>query len=504
MNALGYMRLSIRDQSRYSLEYQEKSIREYCERNSLELTTLYKDNGQCSDTFDRPDYKALEAFIKKHKGANRYLIIMDHDRFSRDLSEALSKIKELEKKYAIKVLATNEDIDLDPDDPNIFMQRAFRYLLANEELLRIRKRTKMGMRHALESGRYVGKAPYGYLNVKDVSGKGLIVVDITKAFLVKRIFEEYLDGAQVFVIHRLMKLLGFPSKGHSAIPRVLSNCTYAGLVRVPADGRKPERYVKGVHEAIVSEADYWLAQEKLGNKQPSRSQATERFHLRGLLNCECGARLTAGFSKGKRNYYLYYKCIHHTNVNLPGDNLHRLFMELLDCLSFTSEQLAKVRLKVRKLLQTDLKEKGDTLEAKTAELKSLEQKIEDLEESYFRKDIELSTYKRWFSKYTTEKGHLLRDINDANVKNRSIWHKLEKFLDRLKSIKEVYESASIFDKHKLIRVVFQHNLTFKNTGFETPLINEALYDNYLIANKKGLLFLEQPSLILGVNPVSSP
>ena len=301
-----------------------------------------------------------------------------------------------------------------------------------------------------------------------------------------------------------MKPLGFPSKGHSAIPRVLSNCTYAGLVRIRADGRKPERYIKGVHEAIVSEADYWLAQEKLGNKQPSRSQATERFHLRGLLNCECGARLTAGFSKGKRNYYLYYKCIHHTNVNLPGDTLHRLFMELLDCLSFTSEQLAKVRLKVRKLLQAGLKEKGDTLEAKTAERKLLEQKIEDLEASYFRKDIELSTYKRWFSKYATDKGHLLRDINDANVKNRSIWHKLEKFLDRLKSIKEVYESASIFDKHKLIRVVFQHNLTFKNTGFEIPLINEALYDNYLIANKKGLLFLEQPSLILGVNPVSSP
>jgi len=91
MNALGYMRLSVRDQSRYSLEYQEESIKEYCERNNLELTALYKDNRQGSDTFDRPNYQALEAFIKKHKGANRYLIIMDHDRFSRDISEALAK-----------------------------------------------------------------------------------------------------------------------------------------------------------------------------------------------------------------------------------------------------------------------------------------------------------------------------------------------------------------------------------------------------------------------------
>ena len=126
MNALGYMRLSIRDQSRYSLEYQEQSIREYCTRNNLELTEIYKDNGQHSDTFDRPNYRALESFIKKHKGVNRYLIIMDHDRFSRDLSEALAKIKELEVKYGIKVLATNEDVDLDPTDPNVFMQRAFR------------------------------------------------------------------------------------------------------------------------------------------------------------------------------------------------------------------------------------------------------------------------------------------------------------------------------------------------------------------------------------------
>lgn len=64
----------------------------------------------------------------------------------------LPKIKELEKKYGIKVLATNEDIDLDPDDPNVFVDRAFKYLMANSELLRIRKRTKAGMRHALESG----------------------------------------------------------------------------------------------------------------------------------------------------------------------------------------------------------------------------------------------------------------------------------------------------------------------------------------------------------------
>lgn len=66
MNAIGYMRISVRDQSRYSLEYQERSIREYCSRNNLNLTELFKDNGESSYTFDRPDYKAVETFIKNH------------------------------------------------------------------------------------------------------------------------------------------------------------------------------------------------------------------------------------------------------------------------------------------------------------------------------------------------------------------------------------------------------------------------------------------------------
>ena len=39
----------------------------------------FKDNGESSYTFDRPDYKAVEAFIKKHKGQNQYFIIMAID-----------------------------------------------------------------------------------------------------------------------------------------------------------------------------------------------------------------------------------------------------------------------------------------------------------------------------------------------------------------------------------------------------------------------------------------
>ena len=48
MNAIGYMRLSPKDQSK-SLEYQESSIKEYCKRNSLNIG-LFKYNGESSWT----------------------------------------------------------------------------------------------------------------------------------------------------------------------------------------------------------------------------------------------------------------------------------------------------------------------------------------------------------------------------------------------------------------------------------------------------------------------
>ncbi|MES3037119.1 MAG: recombinase family protein, partial [Bdellovibrionota bacterium] len=88
-------------------------------------------NLQSSYNFDRPDYLALEQFIKKHKGKCQYLIVLDHDRFSRNLPEALLKIEELERKYKVTVLSTNERIDLDTSDPDVFMKRAFDYLIAN-------------------------------------------------------------------------------------------------------------------------------------------------------------------------------------------------------------------------------------------------------------------------------------------------------------------------------------------------------------------------------------
>lgn len=65
--------------------------------NNVNVVEMFIDYGKKSYTFDRPDYIALEKFIKKHKNHVQYLVVLDHDRFSRNLPEALMKIEQLEK-----------------------------------------------------------------------------------------------------------------------------------------------------------------------------------------------------------------------------------------------------------------------------------------------------------------------------------------------------------------------------------------------------------------------
>ncbi|HJP63554.1 MAG TPA: recombinase family protein, partial [Mucilaginibacter sp.] len=325
-----------------------------------------------------------------------------------------------------------------------------------------------------------------------------------KAEIIQKIYRDYLAGVPAHIIYKEVSQMGFTVKGNSAITKVLSNCVYAGQVRVVGDRTHPERYVKGLHTPIISESDFWLAQEKLGNKRPSKAQASDKFPLRGILKCSCGLHMTAGFSKGKKNYYLYYRCIKHTNMNLPGTEVHEKFKQVLNGLSFSGEQIEYLAVTVKTMLKTALKDRETELSGKTKQLEVTNQKIEELEERFFNKEIELDTYKRWYSKYSIEKGHLMDELTSLNADNKGVWGRLQNVLPKLTSLAEIYEQASIKFKHQLIRAVFKHPITFSEGAFRTPSISELFMHNYLKIKEKGLLLVEQPSVFSGQSPFCSP
>jgi len=504
-NAIGYRRLSERDQSKYSLEYQEKAIGDYCTRNNLDLIGLYTDNGQCSDTFDRPDYRALESFLRKNKGKAEYLIIMDHDRFSRNLPEALMKIDELQNRFRIKVLATNEDVNLDTQDPAVFMQRAFSYLMANQELFRIRKRTRDGIRQAQMSGRHVNRAPFGYINAKDKDDRGILLVDENKAEIVQEIYKKYIAGLSVHEIHSWARKQGFNNEGNSAIPRLLSRAVYAGLVKVTATRSQPEKYVKGLHQPLVSESDYWRVQEKLGNKRNARSQPKEEFPLRGVLQCWCGKSMTAGFSKGKSKYYLYYRCTRHTETNYRGDKLHGELEDLLELLSFDKAQVLRISKDAKTFIERSLIDNRKIIASREKQIEEVDRKIEKLEEKLMNDEVDGQTFKKLKIKLHSEKNLLIesrKELQSGNAEHKL--RRLDEIMPELTSLKSIYQISNLKRKQSLIRGVFKHKLTYSDGAFRTPKIDETFSPNSLKAKEKGLLVEEQPDDVWGKIPFCSP
>ncbi|WP_118951610.1 recombinase family protein [Taibaiella helva] len=461
--AIGYRRISGKDQSKYSLAHQEEAIRNYCNQNGLLLSAIFTDNGESSGTFDRPNYKALERFMKKHTGKVQYLIVMSHDRFSRNLAEALMKIEDLQSSFQIKVLATNEDINIDVYDPLVFVQRAFSYLMANQELLQIRKRAKESIHYARLSGRYVNNAPFGYINGRDRHNKGILIVDEEKAEVIRIIYKWFLEGWSIKEIQYYARRNGLKNSGHSTIQRILSNCTYAGLIKISSQSG-PAKYVRGIHQPIIRESDFWLAQEKKGSHKPSKSQPGELFPLRGVLKCWCGKSMTAGYSKGKKKYYPYYRCIEHTGTNIPADKLHAEFKELLHTFKLSNNQKEAIAAKAEFLLGKTLQDQKSIIEARLKQRADIERKLNNLDELLLEKQIDGATFDRLKSRLH-EDIHVLDNSYHESVNMSQKWLELEKILFKTNTMRDVFEMATLANKHSLIRKLFRPQLVYTDGKF---------------------------------------
>lgn len=500
MNAIGYIRLSEKDQSNFSIDEQERRIRQYCARYSLSLEYIFVDNGADSYTFDRADFRALEKYIKQFHP--QYIIVAHLDRFSRNMAEAILKIRELLTGYKVRVRDVTEDLGLDETDPNVFMMRSFRFMMAENELHRIRERTRAGINGAKLSGRHINMAPFGYINSKDEQKKCMLVIDEEKAGLIRTIYKEYLAGRELEEIKKHVSALGFKQKGRSSIRRVLENSVYAGLIFVPAYKGMKAKHVSGLHIPIVSEQDYWLCQERLQGKGIT-IQKKEEVPLRGSLHCWCGRLVTAGNSRSKSgNYYWYYLCQEHRK-NLSAIKLHNQFNELLDNLSFSPEDIEWFREKMSKQIGDRLNERGNDIARVKQEIKTITARIQRVEEKYLLEPVSDNTYKSVITNLRADLSRYQVELTQLNTNQQAYWDRLGAVLPKLSNLREVFAEMDLVKKQQFINLVFDKNLFYRDGTYRTPKLHELFAPNELVLKEKGLLIIEKPSIKMGEKPMST-
>ncbi|WP_278020834.1 recombinase family protein [Flavobacterium ginsengisoli] len=118
-----YLRFSSLGQSNGSIEAQELCTDKWISDNCAELVDTFVDVGKSAKTFERPDFIRLQEFVSKHHKTVDYLLVDQMDRFSRNAGDALTMIKELQKKYKIQVVSVTEGITFDYEVRETFLEQ---------------------------------------------------------------------------------------------------------------------------------------------------------------------------------------------------------------------------------------------------------------------------------------------------------------------------------------------------------------------------------------------
>lgn len=496
MEALPYIRLSDKDQSSYSIDNQRREISNYCKKYGLTESRPFIDNGESSYTFDRADFKQMEIYIKKFKP--QFIIVLHLDRFSRNLAEALQKIRELLSKHNVRVRDITEPLDLDDNDPNVFLMRSFRFMMAESELHRIRQRIKQGMVQGAMSGRHLNMAPYGYKNGRDDQDKPLLIINEDKAFHVQLIYKEYLAGNTIEDVRKIVKLLGYSQKSNSAVQRILSNPVYIGKIKVPGS----EKLAQGLHKPIISEYDFYKAQEILTGRRTITHQAKEEVYLRGVLKDYNGQLMTAGNSRGKSGQYYWYYVSKTTRQNYSAKKLHDQFIQLLEMLSFSKKELDWFVKKLKASIEEKLSLQTEVAKKITNKLADVHNRIERAEEKYLgESEVSGATYKKVINKLRAEQSDLTYKLISNNTDSPKLLDKLNKLLPFLANLPELFVQLPLGRQQQFIRTVFDNSLAYYNECYRTPYLHPIFEPKALLLNENRLLIVEQPVIKMGETPV---
>lgn len=497
-----YSRISTNDQSNWSISFQEGHHQSFCQKKTWHIIRNFVDEGQSAKNFDRANWKALEEFVQANYKDIDYLLVIKFDRFSRNLREALNMIHTLETKYNIFIVSEMEDIGLDPASPHYYKWRIDMLCDAEYERIKIVSRTKSGILGGKQLGRFLNKAPFGYINARDEKDLPIINLIPEQARIVRFIFDSFIAGISYAEINRLVKAKFDISFYKERMHRILTNPVYGGLIHIKADKDTPEQYVPGLHAAIIDESLWWQVQALTKRENRTRALYNPEAYLKSVICCQdCYRPLTSSNPKGKRKHYWYYECTTHRK-NFRADAAHEKMVQIFSNLSFTAAQLGYIRTAVADKLKTfhsDTTKNVLSLERKLADVK---QKISSLDRKYIELEtVDAETYLSFKESFNTEKLRILEEIRCKKQLLQSEFAIEETEFAKMSKLETLFQSLDIHGKHLMIQKVFGKSLTYDGNTYRTPYLHRLFISKSLLLKGLGLLNYEKKAGFFSADPL---
>lgn len=435
------------------------------------MLRTYIDDGESAKDFDRPSWKSLMKDLETNKKTIDYLIVMKYDRLIRNAAQGLMVLEKIEVRWDIKVLSASEHISIDPHSPFFFKMRADMLVNAEFERRVISERSKFGVWRAKSEGRFIGKAPFGYLNARDERDRPIILLDDSKRQIVEAVFMDYDSGLGFKEIIKKYKSQGLNLNGHSAIKRMLMNPVYAGLIEVPGFKDEASRLVEGKHSRIIEEGLFFRVSDKAGGNTQKHTTLNPDVYLRGIVKCQhCENLLTAGNSKGRNRKYWYYLCNSCRKENIRAEVAHSMIYNILSKLSIgqaEKEYLIKsARTQFKEAMNDNMKQESKL----RSQLEQLIDKQNNLEEKYISDMIESETYRKWSGIFRRDIGSLKSKLENINLKDEANWELFNANIDNLCRLDKIFESASPEHKQELLRGLFCSGIVLTPKSYRTAFL----------------------------------
>ncbi len=382
--AVVYVRVSSQRQvENFSLGVQEEACRAYARREGWTVARVFREEGESAKSADRTRLNELLDYCREHKAAINAVVVHSLSRWSRDTRDHFA-LTGLLAKWGISLRSATEPISDDPAGQ--LMEAVIAGVAKFENQLRA-DRTTGGMRRALEVGRWVFRAPLGYINGgRGERGRPSLIPNPATADMVRACFEMFAVGRlserelQRQLASRAFTMPNGKPVSLQTISKTLRNPIYCGRVALPGW----ELSALGDFEPLVSEELFDLVQARLGGggRPKVHVRESDDFPLRGLVRCSsCDGPLTAAWSKGRSKYYGHYWCHRCGQVRVSKSTLEGEFVSLLARLQPRREYFklfAEVVWDVWSRRESTMREDREQCHRRVGEIRAKRDRIADL------------------------------------------------------------------------------------------------------------------------------